>query len=62
MPMVNDPNVPEGWAQGTAANPPQQTVAGAVTAWDTVRWFFNVVAASQHDVYTSAIDAYGGIG
>jgi hypothetical protein len=41
---------------------PQETVAGATAAWDSVRWFFNVTAAQQYNGYDAAVAAYGGIG
>jgi hypothetical protein len=62
MPMVNDP---VGWTgQPTTPQPPtsQDQQAVAFNSFDAVRWFFNVVAPSQHDEYSSAITVLGTLG
>lgn len=46
----------------TQLNSPQQTQAGAYTAWDTFRAFWGQTAPWQHDVLASIRDQFGGIG
>jgi hypothetical protein len=41
---------------------PQETVAGATAAWDSVRWFFNAQAPANYNALDAAVAAYGGIG
>jgi hypothetical protein len=62
MPMVNDPIGFSG--QPSTPQPPtsQDQQAVAFNSFDAVRWFFNVIAPSQHDEYTSIRTVAGTLG
>lgn len=51
-----------GWSDWTSANAPLPNRDGAIRSWDTFRWYFNVIAASQHDNYQRVIDSAGALG
>ena len=62
MPMVNDPIGFTGTAPGPPPPTQQDQQAVAFNSFDAVRWFFNVIAPSQHDEYSNAITVLGTLG
>jgi hypothetical protein len=62
MPMVNDPIMLLGPSPGPPMPTQQDQQAVAFHSFDAVRWFFNVVAPSQHDEYSSIGTVAGTIG